>query len=309
MSSIVVIGSLNMDLVAVASHLPLVGQTLIGSRYWDAPGGKGGNQAYAAAKLGADVTMLGRVGNDSFGARMRANLESVGCDTRGLTTLDGASGVALISLAQTGENSIIVVPGANDRYMPADVEADRHLLDETRMVLLQLENPLDTVAAAARMARQAGARVILDPAPAPTSLPVTLLQAVDILTPNETEAAWLTGSASTALSMEDAAAIARKLRGMGPSTVIMKLGAQGCLLLDRENVIAIPAPAVQAIDTTAAGDEFNGGLAVALVEGASMTQACRFAVHAAALSVTRLGSQASMPSRQELDRFYKPAAI
>jgi ribokinase len=308
MSSIVVIGSLNMDLVAVAPHLPLAGQTLIGSRFWDAPGGKGGNQAYAAAKLGADVSMLGRVGSDSFGARMRSNLESVGCDTRGLTTLDGASGVALISLADTGQNSIIVVSGANDRYTPVDVEADRHLLNHARLVLLQLENPLDTVAAGARMARQVGARVILDPAPAPASLPIPLLQTVDILTPNETEATQLTGSASTALSLEDATTIAKKLRSMGPATIIIKLGAQGCLLFHRDTVTAIAAPVVQVIDTTAAGDEFNGALAVALVEGASTIEACRFAVHAAALSVTRLGSQASMPSRQEFDRFYRFAA-
>ncbi len=308
MSSIVVIGSLNMDLVAVAPKLPLAGQTLIGSRYWDAPGGKGGNQAYAAAKLGANVSMLGRVGSDSFGVRMRANLESVGCDTRGLKTLDGASGVALISVAETGQNSIIVVSGANDRYTPADVEADRHLLDHAGIVLLQLENPYDTVTIAARIARQMSAQVILDPAPAPTSLPVELLQAIDVLTPNETEAARLTGYASTTLSLEDAGAIAKKLRSMGPPTVIMKLGAQGCLLLDGDTINVIAAPTVQAIDTTAAGDEFNGAYAVASREGASKIDACRFAVHAAALSVTRLGSQASMPSRQELDRFYTRVA-
>jgi ribokinase len=305
MSSIVVVGSLNMDLVAVAPHLPLAGETLIGSKYWDAPGGKGGNQAYGAAKLGADVTMLGRVGNDNYGSRMRANLESVGCDTRGLRTVDGSSGVALISLSETGQNSIIVVSGANDRYTPADVQADRQLLIDAKLVLLQLENPYETVTSAAQLARQLGARVVLDPAPAPVSLPVELLQAVDIITPNETEAARLAGSPATTLSLDEAQAIGRKLQRMGPKVVIMKLGAQGCLLLDEETATPVAAPKVNAVDTTAAGDEFNGAFAVAISEGASLAEACRFAAHAAALSVTRLGSQASMPSRAEFDRFYR----
>jgi ribokinase len=306
MSSIVVVGSLNMDLVAVAPHLPLAGETLIGSKYWDAPGGKGGNQAYGAAKLGADVSMLGRVGNDNYGTRMRANLESVGCDTRGLKTLEGSSGVALISLAETGQNSIIVVSGANDRYSPADVRADRPLIEGAKLVLLQLENPYETVTAAAQISRQQGARVVLDPAPAPAALPQDLLQAIDVITPNETEAARLAGSAATTLSLDDAGTIARKLQTMGPKTVIMKLGAQGCLLLDGDVATRVSAPKVNALDTTAAGDEFNGAFAVAISEGATLVDACRFAAHAAALSVTRLGSQASMPSRQEFDRFYRP---
>jgi len=303
MSSIVVVGSLNMDLVAVAPHLPLAGETLIGSKYWDAPGGKGANQAFGAAKLGADVSMLGRVGDDHYGSRMRANLDSVGCDTRGLKTVEGSSGVALISLAETGQNSIIVVSGANDRYRPADIQADRHLLIDAKLVLLQLENPYETVTTAAQLAKQLGARVVLDPAPAPTSVPVDLLQAVDIITPNETEAARLAASRATTLSLDEALVIARKLQRLGPKIVIMKLGAQGCLLLDNETATPVAAPKVTAVDTTAAGDEFNGALAVAVSEGASLLEACRFAARAAALSVTRLGSQASMPSRAEFDRF------
>jgi ribokinase len=305
MSSIVVVGSLNMDVVAVAPHLPLAGETLIGSKYWDAPGGKGANQAYGAAKLGADVSMLGRVGNDNYGSRMRANLESVGCDTRGLKTVEGSSGVALISLAETGENSIIVVSGANDRYSPADVRAERSLMEGAKLLLLQLENPYETVTAAAQIGRQAGARVVLDPAPAPSSLPGELLQTVDVLTPNETEAARLAGSPATTLSLEDARVVARKLQGMGPRIVIIKLGAQGCLLLVGDVTTHVAAPQVNALDTTGAGDEFNGAFAVATAEGASLQESCRFAAHAAALSVTRLGSQASMPSRQEFDRFYR----
>jgi len=305
MSSIVVFGSLNIDLVALSPHLPLAGETLIGSKYWDAPGGKGGNQAYGAAKLGADVSMFGRVGNDNYGTRMRANLESVGCDTRGLKTIEGSSGVALISLAETGQNSIIVVSGANDRYSPADVKADRQLMAGAKLILLQLENPYETVTAAAQIGQQLGARVMLDPAPAPSSLPDDLLRAVDIITPNETEAARLAGSPATSLSLDEARNIARKLQSMGPKTVIMKLGAQGCLLLDGDVATPVAAPKVNALDTTAAGDEFNAAFAVAISEAASLVDACRFAAHAAALSVTRLGSQASMPSRQEFDRFYR----
>jgi ribokinase len=307
MSSIVVVGSFNMDLVAVAPRLPLAGETLIGSQYWDAPGGKGANQAYAAARLGADVSMLGRVGSDHYGSRMRANLESVGCDTRGVKTLEGSSGIALIAVSENGQNSIIVVSGANDRYTPADIEADRALFSHAKLVLLQLENPYDTVTAAALAARQCGARVVLDPAPAPASLPAELLRAVHIVTPNESEAARLTGRAASSLSMGDARQIAGQLQAMGPSTVIMKLGAQGCLLLEQTTATVVAAPVVQAIDTTAAGDEFNGAFAVAISEGATTAEACRFAVHAAALSVTRLGSQASMPTRVEFDRFYRSA--
>lgn len=305
MSSIIVIGSLNMDVVAVAPHLPLAGETLIGSKYWDAPGGKGGNQAYGAARLGADVSMLGRVGQDNYGTRMRANLEAVGCDTRGLKTAEGASGVALIFVAESGQNSIIVVSGANDRYTPADVRADKALLAGAKLVLLQLENPYNTVAEAARLGREAGARVVLDPAPAPASLPNELLRTIDIITPNESEAARLSGSPASSLSLDEARVIARKLQAMGPKTVIMKLGEQGCLLLDGESATHAAAPTVTAVDTTAAGDEFNAALAVAISEGATLADACRFAVHAAALSVTKLGSQASMPSRLEFDRFYR----
>ncbi len=300
MAKIVVIGSLNMDIVAVAARLPLAGETIAGIQYINEPGGKGANQAYAASKLGGDVAMLGRVGVDDHGKRMRANLEAMGCNVGGVQTVDGHSGVAVIFVAQTGQNSIVVVPGANQRYLPADLEADAHSLSGTRVVLLQLETPMETVVAAARAAKSLGARVILDPAPAPTHMSVEFLQNVDILTPNETEAAQLVGAPVTTLSLEQARDIARRLQRSGPRIVIMKLGAQGCLLMERDQVTAIPAPVVEAVDTTAAGDAFNGALAVACSEGASLLDACRFATCAAALSVTRLGAQRSMPSRSEV---------
>lgn len=300
MAKIVVVGSLNMDIVAVASRLPLAGETIAGIQYINEPGGKGANQAYAAAKLGGDVAMLGRVGTDDHGKHMRANLEAVGCDVGALQTIDGNSGVAVIFVAQSGQNSIVVVPGANQRYLPSAFQADARSLVGARVVLLQLETPMETVIAAAHEAKSLGASVILDPAPAPTHLPLELLRNVDILTPNETEAAQLVGAPVTTLSLAQARDIGRQLQSLGPKIVIMKLGAQGCLLVDRDSVTTIPAPVVQPVDTTAAGDVFNGALAVAYSEGASLADACRFATRAAALSVTRLGAQRSMPARSEV---------
>ena len=297
---IVVIGSLNMDIVAVASRLPLPGETILGTQYLNEPGGKGANQAYAAAKLGGEVAMLGRVGTDDHGKQMRANLEAVGCEVGGLQAIAGHSGVAVICVAQSGQNSIVVVPGANERYLPDDLRSDAHSLAGAQLVLLQLETPMETVIAAARAAKSHGARVILDPAPAPQRLSLELLRNVDILTPNETEAARLVGAPEKTLSLQQARDIGRQLQNSGPKAVIMKLGAQGCLLIEDESVSEIAAPVVEAVDTTAAGDVFNGALAVACSEGASLAEACRFATRAAAISVTRLGAQRSMPGRSEL---------
>ena len=297
---IVVIGSLNMDIVAVASRLPLPGETILGTQYLNEPGGKGANQAYAAAKLGGEVAMLGRVGTDDHGKQMRANLEAVGCEVGGLQAIAGHSGVAVICVAQSGQNSIVVVPGANERYLPDDLRSDAHSLAGAQLVLLQLETPMETVIAAAHAAKSHGARVILDPAPAPQRLSLELLRNVDILTPNETEAAQLVGAPVKTLSPDQARDIGRQLHNSGPKIVIMKLGAQGCLLVERDGITEIAAPVVQAVDTTAAGDVFNGALAVACSEGASLLEACRFATSAAALSVTRLGAQRSMPSRFEV---------
>lgn len=283
MAKIVVVGSLNMDVVAVAPRIPVAGETIIGSKFLTTPGGKGANQAYAAAKLGGSVAMLGRVGEDAFGQQMRENLASVGCTVESVRAVPGASGVALIYVSERGENSIVVVPGANHLLLPGDIAADENVFDGCAVVLLQLETPLETVIAGARFAKQRSALVVLDPAPAPSAgLPRELLELVDVLTPNETEAAMLKGSLDAA------------------RTIIYKLGDRGCELRSGGKSICIPAVAVSAVDTTAAGDVFNAALAVALSEGAGLEGACRFAVKAAAVSVTRLGAQSSAPARSEI---------
>ncbi len=303
MEKIVVVGSLNVDLVGVAEHLPAPGETVQGSNFFQAPGGKGANQAYAASLLGGTVTMLGRVGDDEHGRYLRAGLLAGGCDVSHVKAVDGPSGVALILLSETGQNSILVAPGANGRYLPADLEADAGVLSDAALLLLQLETPIETVTAAAGMARNFGARVILDPAPAPSALPTALCRNVDVLTPNELEAARLLGSPALRLSPSDARDMANALLASGVGAVIIKLGAQGCLLAQGKSTELIAAPSVDVVDTTAAGDVFNAALAVAMSEHASLPDACRFAVHAAALSVTRLGAQPSMPRRAEVDRW------
>jgi ribokinase len=300
MAKIVVIGSLNMDLIAQTPRLPAHGETIIGTNYLNEPGGKGANQAYAAAKLGGDVAMLGRIGADDYGRHMKVNLESVRCDVTGVQHTVGSSGIAMILVAASGQNSIVVVPGANYQYLPADLRSDAKHLKGARFVLLQLEIPLETVLTAAQVAKSQGALVILDPAPVPSQLPSVLLESIDVLTPNETEAAQLIGNHPASVSMDEARDIARRLQALGPPTVIIKLGERGCILADGNSLEHIAAPVVTALDTTAAGDVFNAAFAVASAEGASRIDACRFAAHAAALSVTKLGAQASMPTRENV---------
>jgi ribokinase len=306
-AAIVVLGSLNMDLAARGGRLPQPGETLMGSELFTAPGGKGANQAYAAAKLGGvgSTTMVGCVGEDDFGRQMIANLVSVGCDIGGIRRLPGASGVALILIAESGQNLIMVVPGANDRFDAADIASIVPLLRSARYALLQLEIPLPTTLAAARASRAAGVCVILDPAPAPDHMTSDLLNAVDVLTPNETEAALLVGRPAAELSVEEARTIALQLQARGARHVIIKLGAKGCLLLEGHTATHVAAPRVAAVDTTGAGDIFNAAFAIGCSEGASRLDACHFAVQAAALSVTRIGCQASVPSRAELDAYLR----
>ena len=299
-ASIIVVGSLNMDFVAQVATLPMPGQTVLGSGFRTIPGGKGANQACAAGKLGGQVRMVGRVGDDVFGRQLRDELESVGVDVSGVrVTPQTASGVALIFVQARGQNQIVVAPGANATLAVSDVETAIGTASGGYL-LLQLETPLDTVEAAAAKARQRGATVVLDPAPAQALSPA-LLANVDILTPNESEANVLLSRAQVSVSLDDAPEVARALLALGTGTVVLKLGENGALVADRDGVAHFPAPRVDAVDATAAGDTFNGALAVALSEGRTLREAVVFANAAAALSVTRHGAQSSIPRREEVE--------
>lgn len=245
--------------------------------------------------------MIGRVGYDIFGDSLKASLSAAGVDVAAVhASRSHATGVALIPVEKSGQNSIVVASGANHALAASDVEAMRPVFRGASFVLFQLESPLDTVAAAMQLARQEGARTILDPAPA-RPLDPKLLAMVDILTPNETEASILIGLPPARVSLDQAPDLARKLLALGPQAIVLKLGEQGCFYYDGQTQLAIPAFPVDVRDTTAAGDTFNAALAVALTEGQALADALRFANAAAGLSVTRVGAQSSIPSRSEVD--------
>lgn len=294
---VVVFGSINMDLVARTPRLPGPGETLTGHGFFTTPGGKGANQAVASARAGAPTVMVGRVGQDVFGAELRTSLERYGVDTSGVLTSPGASGVAQIAVDDRAENTIIIVAGANGLIGAEDIARLEPLLDTASVVLLQLEVPLDSVVAAAQAARRRGVTVILDPAPA-QMLPAALYQAVDIITPNEHEAGMLTQR--TIQSRADAEAAARDLVARGVRTAIVKLGARGAICFDGTTMHHLPVFPVTPVDSVAAGDAFNGGLAAALNQQQPLAEALRWGMACGALSVTRPGAQQAMPDRAEI---------
>ena len=302
---IVVVGSVNTDMVVKGDKIPAPGETVTGGQFVMAPGGKGANQAVAAARLGADVTLVAKVGDDVFGQESVERFQQEGINTDFIIRdPHTATGVALILVDEQGENSISVAPGANFAFAVNEVEAALKIIGPADVVLLQLEVPMATVQRAAELAHAAGSCVILDPAPAPaTPLTAELLKFVDYLTPNETEAQLLTG-----LEVRDEAsaiAAAGKLHDAGARGVILTLGSAGSLISDGTNTSMVPCPAVDARDTTAAGDAFNGGLAYALARGESLAEAVRQASHVGALAVTKLGAQPSLPTAEDLLEFMK----
>ncbi len=306
--SIVVVGSLNMDFVVSVKQLAAPGETVLGRNFQMFPGGKGANQACASAKLGGNsvgVKMIGRVGYDIFADHLKASLSAAGVDVSAVhATRAQATGVAFIWVDAAGQNSIVVASGANGELAAADVEAMRPVFRGARYALFQLETPRGTVEAALKLAHEEGLETILDPAPS-QPLPAGLLAQVDILTPNETEALKLLGRPMARVSPGEAKMLATGLQQMGPKAVIVKLGDQGCLAYDGVRHRHSPSFAVEVADTTAAGDTFNAGLAVALAERAPLERALRFANAAAAISVTRCGAQASAPSRREVDALFQ----
>ncbi|MFD9410336.1 ribokinase [Streptomyces sp. NPDC059989] len=292
MTAIAVLGSTNMDLVAYVPKAPRLGETVTGRAFRTVPGGKGANQAVAAARLGGEVVMIGAVGADEFGVRLRSALTAAGVETAALRTVEGASGTAHITVDDEGGNSIIVIPGANAHVTGLEAGDDSRIA-ACDALLLQLELPLEAVLAGALAARAHGVRTVLTPAPA-QPLPAALLAATDLLVPNEHEAAALTG-------LTDPGQAAEAFLQDVPEVVIT-LGAAGVLYAARgREPLTVPAPRVRAVDTTAAGDTFVGALAVALGEGRPMPSALRWAQAAAALSVQHPGAQDSMPTRAQTD--------
>jgi ribokinase len=299
-SRVTVVGSLNMDLVVRAPRLPQPGETLAGRTFAQVAGGKGGNQAVAAARLGARVSMLGCVGADANGAQLRAGLEAEGIDCAALETGTQPSGVALIVVDDASQNTIVIVAGSNGEVTPEAIARHEAVLGAADVVICQLETPPASVHAALAAARRLGKTVILNPAPATGPLPADWLPLIDYLIPNELEAAALTGLPVD--SPGDAAKAAAVLRAAGARNVLVTLGARGVLAaLDGAPATLYDAPQVEAVDTTAAGDTFIGGLAAQLAQRASVDAAIRFAQRAAALSVTRAGAQPSIPTGAEVD--------
>ena len=302
---ILVIGSLNMDMTIPVEELPKKGETILGGSPGYIPGGKGANQACAAGKLGGSVTMLGRVGRDQMGRTLKENLAAAGVDVSHVEETEKApTGMAVIYVDRRGQNSIVVIPGANGCCDREYVEANEGLIAAHDIIVLQLEIPYDAVFAAVALAKKHGRMVVLNPAPAPESLPDGVISALDYFTPNETELARISGL--PAGTIPEAEAAAARLREKGAGTVLATLGEAGALLVNGEGARLVPAVRVEAVDTTAAGDTFCGAFVTALSEGMDEAGAIAFANRAAAISVTRRGAQTSIPTREELDAWQPP---
>ncbi len=295
---IVVVGSTNMDMVVKTDHIPVPGETVLSGSFFMNPGGKGANQAVAVARLGGEVVFVSKLGNDVFGKQFSRLFADEGIDTSFLYADDDLpSGVALITVDKAGENSIVVASGANASLHSNDIKGALGEIARAEIVLLQLEIPMEVVHFVVDYASANHVKVILNPAPV-NELSSELLQKVDILTPNKTEASMISGVKVE--DIETAKEAARVICEKGVKTVVITMGALGAVVYESGNFSVVPAMAVETVDTTAAGDVFNGALAVGLSEGRAMEEAVGFACEAAALSVTRLGAQSSIPSRHEL---------
>ena len=301
---IVVVGSIGFDFVASADRVPVLGETITGHSFQTFFGGKGANQAVAVARLKYRVSMIGKVGDDAYGPQMKKGLRDAGVDVRAVKAERGSSGIALIATGRNGENLIVVVPGANAKLLPRDLDRHKSTIRSAGILLAQLESPLETVEYLGQLASKFDVPLMLDPAPA-RSLPAKLMQSITWLTPNETETRTLLGSKDSSQPL-DLPATAKDLLGRGVANVVLKLGEKGAFVLSQSGAgVAVPAFQVRAVDTTAAGDAFNGAFAVALMRGSSISESARYACAVAAISVTRRGAQPSMPSRVEVAKFLK----
>lgn len=304
MKNILVVGSLNMDCVVETPHIPQAGETVSGRNVSFIPGGKGANQAYTAGKLGGSVKMLGAVGNDSFGQTLKANLADAGVDVSGIYALEKeTTGQAFISIDDTGENSIIVIPGANGAFTPDLIEKKEtslaKMIEKTDIVVMQLEIPLETVLYVKELAASLQKLIIVDPAPALSNIPDCFWEGIDYIKPNETELSILTGKQmKTQEEMIDGANL---MLEKGVRNVIVTMGGKGCMLVNSGLQQFFPARRVKAVDTTAAGDCFTAAFALALAEGKSCSEAIVFGQTASAIAVTRKGAQTSIPTREEVE--------
>ena len=297
---IVVVGSINLDLVAHTDHIPVAGETVQGSGFEMHPGGKGANQAVAVARLGYPVTMIGKLGSDAPGQQLRAHLKSAGVGLECVGQSEAASGVAMIVVAADGDNCIVVTPGANADVTPEFVDLHADVIRNAGVVLTQLEIPVDTVHRVAALCFAHHVPLILDPAPAQT-LPEDLLKRVTWFTPNETEAAFYAPDGLNGGAEANSSVMAQRLLQQGPAGVLLKMGSRGAYLATKRMEEQLDAIEVNAVDTTAAGDAFNGAFAVGLLLGKPPVESARFAIAAAALSVTRAGAQPSMPVLKEVE--------
>ena len=304
MTDILVVGSLNADLVVRSPHFPQPGETISGGDLKIIPGGKGANQAVAAARQGASVSMLGRVGNDSFGPELINNLKQNQVDTAQVQISESATGTAIIVVDSNGQNSIVLSPGANGKVSPADVKTVS--FSGYKLLLLQHEIPLETVFAAAQRAKESGLRVLLNPAPA-RPWPDKLLSLPDFILPNEGELGLLTNQSVDDISSAEKAA--RTLIERGAQNVIVTLGANGALIVSSKQVIHVNTYKVDVIDTTAAGDAFIGGFAAALLQNKSLEESVRYGCACGALATTKFGAQPSLPTKTEVDKFLSQAMI
>jgi len=296
---ILVVGSANMDLVVTAEYFPQPGETILGKKFGMFPGGKGANQAVACAKLGGMTYFIGKMGNDVFKEKLVQNMKNEGANLDYLfIDNEESTGIALITVDARGENEIVVVSGSNMKLTPAEVESKRLVFQQMKVVLTQLEIPLATVEKAAELAKASGALFILNPAPART-LPASLLKQVDFLTPNETELEILSGTSIKDVASAKAAAVNLLIKGV--KNIIITLGEKGALLVNENQEQLFPTRKVTPVDTTAAGDAFNGAFALSLARGEGIAAAIHFANQVASFSVTRMGAQISMPTRKEIE--------
>lgn len=303
---IVVVGSVNLDLVCLCQRMPSPGETVSGNSFHMFEGGKGANQAVAVARLGHPVSIIAKVGDDEFGTRLRSALKAAGVCVESVSVAKGvSSGVATIATDRQGQNSIVVIPGANGRLLPSDLDNAIPMLRSAGMILTQLEIPMETVDYLGRLAKKFKVPLMLDPSPA-QPLRQRFLRNITYLTPNETEANSLCGGDGQVIDQSNAHVLAKRLLENGPRNIVIKMGKQGSYLAGRGNGgLFVPAFKVRAVDSTAAGDAFNAGLAVALMQGKCLSEAARFASAVAALSVRKKGAQPSLPTTAKVKAFLR----